>query len=40
MNLLTMLETVELPTGVAHLAAGLANVDRDAFPLKQGIKLE
>ena len=27
-----MLEAVELPAGVSHLGAGLADVDRDAFP--------
>jgi hypothetical protein len=30
---LTVLEAVELPAGVADLAASLANVDRDALPL-------
>jgi hypothetical protein len=29
-----MLQTVELPAGVAHLAASLAHVDRDALPLQ------
>jgi hypothetical protein len=29
-----MLQAVELPAGVAHLAAGLAHVDRDALPLQ------
>ena len=27
-----MLQAVELPAGVAHLDAGLADVDADAFP--------
>ncbi len=31
-----MLQAVELPAGVANLAAGLANVDRDALTLKMG----
>jgi len=30
-----MLQAVELPAGVADLAAGLAHVDRDALPLKK-----
>ena len=30
-----MLEAVELPAGVANLAAGLANVDGDALTLEQ-----
>jgi hypothetical protein len=29
-----MLQAVELPAGVANLATGLANVDRNALPLK------
>ncbi len=29
-----MLQAVELPAGVAHLAASLAHVDRDALPLQ------
>ena len=28
-----MLETVELPAGVSNLAASLAHVNRDTFPL-------
>ena len=28
-----VLEAVQLPAGVAHLATGLAEVDRDTFPL-------
>ncbi len=31
---LTVLQAVELPAGVAHLAASLAHVDRDALPLQ------
>lgn len=31
----TVLEAVQLPTGVAHLAAGLAHVDRDALTLRE-----
>ena len=27
-----VLQTVELPAGVCHLAAGLADVDGDTFP--------
>ena len=30
-RLKTMLQAVQLPTGIAHLATGLANVDRNAF---------
>lgn len=30
-----MLKTVELPAGVPHLDARLANVDRDAFTLEE-----
>jgi len=30
-----VLQAVELPAGVAHLAAGLAHVDGDTFPLKK-----
>ena len=30
-RLQTMLQAVQLPTGIAHLATGLANVDRNAF---------
>jgi hypothetical protein len=30
-----MLKAVELPARVANLAAGLANVDRNALPLKK-----
>ena len=29
-----MLEAVELPAGIANLAASLPNVDRNALPLK------
>jgi hypothetical protein len=29
-----VLKTVELPAGIAHLAASLAHVDRDALPLQ------
>ena len=29
----TVLQTVELPTGITNLAPGLANVDRDTFSL-------
>lgn len=29
----TMFQTVQLPTGVAHLDASLANMDRDTFTL-------
>jgi hypothetical protein len=27
-----VLQAVQLPAGIAHLATGLANVDRQAFP--------
>ena len=33
-----MLEAVELPAGVAHLATGLANMDGDALTLKGKVK--
>jgi hypothetical protein len=36
---LTVLQAVELPAGVAHLAASLAHMDRDALPL-QSLYLE
>ena len=29
-----MLHTIEFPASIAHLGAGLANVDADTFPLK------
>jgi hypothetical protein len=29
-----VLQAVELPAGIAHLAASLAHVDRDALPLQ------
>ena len=34
-----VLEAVELPAGVAHLATGLANMDGDALTLKGRIKM-
>lgn len=30
-----VLQTVQLPAGIADLNTGLANVDRNAFPLKK-----
>ena len=33
-----MLEAVELPAGVSHLATGLADVDGDAFALERKTK--
>jgi hypothetical protein len=33
-----MLQAVELPARVANLAAGLANVDRNALPLKKSVQ--
>ena len=34
----TMLEAVELPASIADLAASLADVNADTFPLKKNIK--
>ena len=32
-----VLQTVQLPTGIAHLDTGLANMDADTFALKEKI---
>ena len=35
----TVLQTVELPAGIADLHSGLTNVDRDALTLRHGEKI-
>ena len=36
----TVLQTVELPAGIADLHSGLSNVDRDALTLRYGKSLK